>query len=109
MRMKQYALASAALIAAFWAFSMGVSSALAVGPADGPGPYDNYFVGPACPCPSGLGATLYPCPRPVPPRVGITWIPYEPLAPHEFMYKHRTCYRTVHEDCTVTRTHVSYR
>ena len=40
----------------------------------------------------GMGAQLYVSPRPVPPRVGHTWITYPPLMPHEFLYKHRRRY-----------------
>lgn len=40
----------------------------------------------------GFGAQLYVSPRPVPPRVGHTWITYPPLMPHEFLYKHRRRY-----------------
>jgi hypothetical protein len=40
----------------------------------------------------GMGAQLYVSPRPVPPRVGHTWITYPPFMPHEFLYKHRRRY-----------------
>jgi len=40
----------------------------------------------------GLGAQLYVSPRPVPPRVGHTWITYPPFMPHEFLYKHHRRY-----------------
>lgn len=40
----------------------------------------------------GMGAQLYVSPRPVPPRVGHTWITYPPFMPHEFLYKHRRKY-----------------
>lgn len=40
----------------------------------------------------GVGAQLYVSPRPVPPRVGHTWITYPPFMPHEFLYKHRRRY-----------------
>lgn len=40
----------------------------------------------------GVGAQLYVSPRPVPPRVGHTWITYPPFMPHEFLYKHRRKY-----------------
>jgi hypothetical protein len=50
----------------------------------------NYYVG----SPARLPAQLYISPRPVPPHVGHTWITYQPLMPHEFLYKHkRTYYR----------------
>jgi hypothetical protein len=53
---------------------------------------------------NGLGASLYPCPRPTPPLVGHTYISYAPLNPHEFLYPHHKRY--VQSDCsgrTVTR------
>jgi hypothetical protein len=45
-----------------------------------------------------LGARLYPCPLPTPPLVGHTYITYQPLAPHEFLYKHCRHYRVRHPD-----------
>ena len=56
-----------------------------------------------------VGATLYPCPRPVPPFVGYTFITYQPLAPHEFLYKHARHYTTFHDDAPRTRTNVRWR
>lgn len=44
--------------------------------------------------PGGTGAQLYLSPVPTPPRVGHTWITYQPLMPHEMMYCHgRRYYR----------------
>ncbi|MEI8070358.1 MAG: hypothetical protein WCI09_02090 [Planctomycetota bacterium] len=40
----------------------------------------------------GLGAQLYVSPRPVPPRVGHTWITYPPFMAHEFLYRHHRRY-----------------
>jgi hypothetical protein len=40
----------------------------------------------------GVGAQLYVSPRPVPPRVGHTWVTYPPFMPHEFLYQHRRRY-----------------
>jgi hypothetical protein len=37
---------------------------------------------------------MYVAPRPVPANVGHTYITYQPLMPHEFMYKH---HRTYHQ------------
>ncbi len=31
-------------------------------------------------------------PRPTPPLVGHTYITYQPLMPHEFLYRHHRCY-----------------
>ena len=55
--------------------------------------FSNYYVGPACRA-GGVPAQLYTSPLPTPPLVGHTYITYQPLRPHEFMYHHkRTYYR----------------
>ena len=52
--------------------------------------FANYYVGPQ---PSGQAAQMYISPRPVPASVGHTYTTYQPLMPHEYMYKHmRTHY-----------------
>ncbi len=67
----------------------------------------NYYVGNNC---GGYGAALYLSPRPVPPHVGYTFITYQPLMPHEFMYKHhRTYHRYYNGGMGLTRTSVRYR
>lgn len=51
--------------------------------------FNNYYV------PSlegGPPAQLYISPRPTPPLVGHTYITYQPLMPHEFLYRHRRVY-----------------
>lgn len=58
--------------------------------------------------PGGVGATLYPCPRPAPLLVGRTYITYQPLAPQEFLYRHSRYYTTVHDDAPPTRTSVHW-
>lgn len=45
----------------------------------------NYYEGPN---PSGTAAQMYVSPLPVPAHVGHTYVTYQPLMPHEFMYKH---------------------
>jgi hypothetical protein len=40
----------------------------------------------------GVGAQLYVSPRPVPARVGHTWVTYPPFMPHEFLYQHKRRY-----------------
>ncbi len=45
----------------------------------------NFYEGP---CPSGTAAQMYVSPLPVPAHVGHTYVTYQPLMPHEFMYKH---------------------
>jgi hypothetical protein len=67
----------------------------------------NYYVPPVGP--GSVGAELYLCPRPTPPMVGHTYITYQPLMPHEFLYKHHRYYTTFHEDAPKTRTSVHWR
>jgi hypothetical protein len=67
----------------------------------------NYYVPPTC---GGTGAELYLSPRPVPPHVGHTFITYQPLMPHEFLYHHkRTYHRYYNSGQGLTRTSVKYR
>lgn len=67
----------------------------------------NYYAWPSC---TGLGAELYVSPRPVPPHVGHTYITYQPLMPHEFLYAHhRTYHRYYNGGQGLNRTHVHYR
>jgi hypothetical protein len=66
----------------------------------------NYYVPPVGPC--SAGAELYPCPRPTPPLVGHTYVTYQPLMPHEFMYRHSRHYTTFHEDAPPTHTCVHW-
>lgn len=40
----------------------------------------------------GPPAQLYLSPRPTPPLVGHTYITYQPLMPHEFLYRHYRVY-----------------
>lgn len=58
-----------------------------------PDVFSNYYH-PAIPAGAypGVGAQLYVSPRPVPARVGHTWITYPPFMPHEFLYQHRRRY-----------------
>jgi hypothetical protein len=67
----------------------------------------NYYVPPVGP--GSVGAGLYPCPRPTPPFIGHTYITYQPLMPHEFLYKHHRKYTTKHKDAPRTRTRVHWR
>lgn len=66
----------------------------------------NYYVGQQG---YGVPAQLYVAPRPTPPRVGHTYITYQPLMPHEFMYRHHRTYVSRHPGGGKNRTHVSYR
>lgn len=67
----------------------------------------NHYVSPVGP--SSVGAELYVSPRPTPPMVGHTYITYQPLMPHEFLYKHHRRYKTYHKDAPKTRTSVRWR
>jgi hypothetical protein len=68
--------------------------------------FRNYYVG----GPEGQGAPaqLYVSPRPVPAYVGHTWITYEPLMPHEFLYAHHRHYYAHHADGSCTHTKVKW-
>ncbi|HUE74383.1 MAG TPA: hypothetical protein VMP01_26105 [Pirellulaceae bacterium] len=67
----------------------------------------NYWIGGYC---GANTAPLYLSPRPVPAHVGHTYITYQPLMPHEFMYKHhRTYHRYYDNGMGLTRTCVRYR
>jgi hypothetical protein len=41
--------------------------------------------------------------------VGHTYVTYQPLMPHEFLYKHHRVYKTKHADAPRTRTSVWWR
>jgi hypothetical protein len=57
--------------------------------------FANYYVGPA-PYAGGIPAQMYISPRPTPPLVGHTYITYQPLMPHEMLYRHKRNYYTYH-------------
>jgi hypothetical protein len=57
---------------------------------------------------NGAAAGIYPAPRPVPPRVGHTWVTYQPFMPHELMYAHQRSYYTHNPGAGWTRTNVRY-
>jgi hypothetical protein len=78
------------------------------GPYSRPDLFYNYYVAPvSCNGYGGVGAQLYVSPRPTPPLVGHTYITYQPLMPHEFLYKHhRTYTRDNGPYAGVTKTHV---
>jgi hypothetical protein len=80
-------------------------------PGSPPDLFYNYYVAPV-PCgPYGpMGAQLYVAPRPTPPLVGHTYITYQALMPHEFLYKHRRTYYRYHgEHGGLTKTRVTWR
>jgi len=81
------------------------------GPYSNPDLFYNYYAPPvACAAyPGAVGAQLYVSPRPVPPLVGHTYITYQPLLPHEFLYQHkRTYYRNHGPHGCVTKTKVTW-
>jgi hypothetical protein len=57
---------------------------------------------------NGAAAGIYPAPGPVPPRVGWTWVTYQPYMPHELMYAHQRAYYTYNPGAGWTRTNVRY-
>lgn len=68
--------------------------------------FHNYWVNPNC---GAMGAAMYLSPHYVPPHVGHTFITYQPLMPHEFMYHHhRTYHRYYNDGRGLTRTSVKW-
>lgn len=64
----------------------------------------NYYAWPSC---GGVGAEMYPAPVPTPPLVGHTYYTYQPLMPHEFLYRHQRHYQTHYNGGRgLNRTHV---
>ena len=58
----------------------------------------------------GIPAGIYPAPRQVPLAVGHTYNTYQPLMPHEFMYRHYRAYHHYYNNgMGFTRTSVRYR
>ncbi len=96
----------AALAVGLWGFWGDCPPARAVDNGNGGGgPVYNYYVPPG---PNGgVPAQLYVCPRPTPPMVGHTYITYQALAPHEFLYRHHRVYYRYHPGggTTVTTVH----
>ncbi len=73
----------------------------------GGGLFYNYYVPPG---PSGgVPAQMYVCPRPTPPMVGHTYVTYQPLAPHEFLYRHHRVYYRSNPGAGATVTTVHWR
>ncbi|MBN2580527.1 MAG: hypothetical protein JXB10_16195 [Pirellulales bacterium] len=66
----------------------------------------NYYVPPVGA--GSVGAQMYLCPRPTPPLVGHTYITYQPLMPHEFLWRHRRSYVRNHADGSRTYTRVRW-
>jgi hypothetical protein len=66
----------------------------------------NFYEGPD---PSGTAAQMYVSPRPVPPHVGWTYTTYQPLMPHEFLYKHERSHYAHTPGAGWSRAKVRYR
>lgn len=66
----------------------------------------NFYLPPNC---GGVGAQMYVAPLPVPGWVGHTYYTYQPLMPHEYLYKHhRRYHRYYNEGRGLTRTSVRW-
>ncbi len=100
-----------ALAAAFWAWQGQwdcSNQALAANRRQSsPDLFYNFYVPPTGF--AGVGAELYPSPRPVPPLVGHTYVTYQPLMPHEFLYRHSRTYWRYNPGAGWTRAKVSWR
>ncbi len=68
--------------------------------------FANSYVGP---CPCGTAAQMYVSPRPVPANVGHTYTTYQPLMPHEFLYKHTRSHYAHAPGAGWTRSKVRWR
>lgn len=106
--MRLFALAAVAAVGAFLGGESRAQAQDYCGPYSRPDLFYNYYVPPvACNGYGAVGAEMYLCPRPTPPLVGHTYITYQPLMPHEFLYKHhRWYYRDNGPYAGVTRTRV---
>lgn len=54
----------------------------------------NFYVPGRC---GGYPAEMYPAPKPTPPIVGHVYYTYQPLMPHEMMYRHRRNYFNLYD------------
>ncbi len=66
----------------------------------------NYQVGPN---PSGTAAAMYISPGPIPANVGHTYTTYQPLMPHEMMYKHTRSHYAHTPGAGWSRSKIRYR
>ncbi len=58
----------------------------------------------------GIPSVMYPAPRQVPLIIGHTYNTYQPLMPHEFMYRHDRSYHNYYPNgAGFTRTYIRYR
>ena len=96
-----------AAVSAAGAWVLGGSPAAAHDGFKKPGDlFYNYYVPPDPR--QGVGAQLYVSPRPTPPVVGHTYITYQPLMPHEFLYPHYRVYWRHLPEGQCTRTFVGW-
>jgi hypothetical protein len=80
--------------ATFAALALGYLALVTSAPtakAAHPDLFYNHYQGPTA-CGDGTPVQLYVGPRPTPPLVGHTYITYQPLMPHEFLYCHHRTY-----------------
>ena len=68
--------------------------------------FANYYVGPQ---PSGTAAQMYVSPLPVPANVGHTYTTYQPLMPHEYLYKHTRSHYAYTPGAGWNRAKIRYR
>ena len=66
----------------------------------------NFYEGPD---PSGTAAAMYVSPRPVPVHVGHTYTTYQPLMPHEYLYRHTRSHYAHVPGAGWSRAKVRYR
>lgn len=99
LRKLLHTLGLAAVLAACWQVTGAGRTTLAAGP----GVFQNYYVGPP-----GVPGQLYVSPLPAPPLVGYTWITYQALEPHEFLYHHHRTYHSYHPGAAWNTTKVHY-
>ena len=58
----------------------------------------------------GIPSVIYPAPRQVPLHIGHTYNTYQPLMPHEFLYRHYRSYHNYYPNGGgFTRTFIRYR
>ena len=107
-RARMCLIAAAALVGLGFLASDAAQAQDYCGPYSRPDLFYNYYVPPvACNGYGAVGAEMYISPRPTPPMVGHTYITYQPLMPHEFLYKHHRWYKRDHGPYAgVTRTRV---
>jgi len=105
LRLLRVTIAATVLLSVWYACSQPAAAAGRIREADDL--FYNYYVPPVWA--QGVGAQLYVAPRPTPPRVGHTYVTYEPFMPHEQLYRHRRVYYRYHPTGQITRTVIRFR